>query len=311
MRTLSTHPGSFVTVAVTGDISIMEIAAPCEIFGVSRTEIADPWYEFNVCTAREMAAFEDADTIIIPGLQGPVEKSPPPQLVNAVRQAYQTGTRIVSIGTGTFVLAEAGILDGRRATTHWMHSGTLAARYPAVKVESDVLYTDEDDILTAAGMAASVDLCLHIVQADYGSAVANALTRQLVMPPHRDGGHVQVIASPAAGSMDHVVSETQSWVIAHLDQPLTVSDMARRAGLSTRSLQRHLKASTGKTPLQWLLVQRVHKAQELLERTDYTMERIAAESGMSTAATLRRQFRQIAGTSPDGYRRAFRDRTGR
>jgi AraC family transcriptional activator FtrA len=325
MSTPSNHAGNSVALALAGDISIMEVAGPCEIFGVSRTELADPWYDFSVygtsCARvggrfrpddvmHELDGLAKADTIIVPGLRNPAVQSPSAQLIDAVRSASEAGARLVSVCTGAFILAEAGLLDGRLATTHWKHSDLLAARYPAVKVDPDVLYTDEGDVLTAAGMAAGIDLCLHIVRNDYGSAIANALARQLVTPPHRDGGQAQFIAAPVAESTEHVLSGLLAWVTANLDQPLSVYDMSQQANMSTRNLARHFNAIMGKAPLQWLLTQRIYRAQELLERTDYTVERIATESGMATAATLRRHFRRAVGVTPDGYRRTFRNGNG-
>jgi AraC family transcriptional regulator, transcriptional activator FtrA len=325
MSTPSNHAGNSVALALAGDISIMEVAGPCEIFGVRRTELADPWYDFSVygtsCArvggrfrpddaVQQLNGLAKADTIIVPGLRDPAVQSPPAQLINAVRSASEAGARLVSICTGAFILAEAGLLDGRQATTHWKHSDLLATRYPAVKVDPDVLYTDEGDVLTAAGMAAGIDLCLHIVRNDYGSAVANALARQLVTPPHREGGQTQFITPPVAESTEHALSGLLSWVTANLDQPLTVCDMSQQANMSTRNLARHFNAVTGKAPLQWLLTQRIYRVRELLERTDYTVERIATESGMVTAATLRRHFRRAVGVTPDSYRRTFRNGTG-
>ncbi|MGH3170576.1 MAG: DJ-1/PfpI family protein, partial [Trebonia sp.] len=191
-------------------------------------------------------------TIVVAGTRDPAAEAPPEDLVKAVRTAYESGSRMVSVCTGAFVLAEAGILDGRRATTHWRYSDLFGARYPAVKVDPDFLYTDESDVLTAAGMAAGVDLCLHIVRTDYGSAIANTLARRLVTPPHRDGGQAQFIAPPA-GSGEHVLSGLLSWVMANLDQPLTVADMSRRAGMSTRNLARRLSSLS--RPASWAMLQ--------------------------------------------------------
>jgi AraC family transcriptional activator FtrA len=317
---LGVPPRDSIALALAGEISIMEIAGPCEIFGVDRPDIADPWYEFSVCgtpdarvggwfrpeSIGQLDDLAKATTVVVPGLRNPAADDPPDDLVRAVRIAYEAGTRIVSVCTGAFVLAESGILDGRRATTHWKHCGLLAERYPAVKVDPDVLYTDDGKVLTAAGMTAGIDLCLHIVRTDRGSATANALARQLVAPPHRDGGQAQFIAPPADEYREHVLSDLLAWVTANLDRPLTVSDLSRRANMSTRTLARHFNSITGKAPLQWLLTQRIYRAQELLERTDHTIEQIATESGMMTAATLRRHFRRVTGVSPDSYRRTFR-----
>jgi AraC family transcriptional activator FtrA len=214
---------------------------------------------------------------------------------------------LVSLCTGAFVLAEAGLLDGLRATTHWAHASLLAARYPTVSVDPDVLYVDEGRILTSAGKAAAMDLCLHVVRTDYGGAVANELARRLVVPPQRGGGQAQFIPAPAPVD-GHGLGDVLHWVTEHLDQPLTVSDIARRANMSTRNLTRRFQAATGTTPLRWLLTQRLHRAQELLETTMDSVEWIAVHTGMGTAATLRRHFHRLVGVPPETYRRTFRRR---
>jgi AraC family transcriptional regulator, transcriptional activator FtrA len=213
---------------------------------------------------------------------------------------------VVSICTGAFVLAAAGLLDGRRATTHWMHAGLLAERYPRVRVDPEVLYIDEGTVLTAAGKAAGMDLCLHLVRLDHGMAVANDLARRLVVAPHRPGGQAQFIPTPVPNGREHALSDLLPWVIARLDRPLTVEDLACEANMSSRNLARHFNAVTGTTPLQWLLTQRIHRAQELLETTGDSVEQVAARTGMGTAATLRRHFNRVIGVPPDTYRRTFR-----
>jgi AraC family transcriptional regulator, transcriptional activator FtrA len=309
-----------VALAVTDGIPVFEAAVPTEIFGVKRSCLADPWYDFVVCGSagariggrlrfESMSGLEElvtADTVLVPAWQE-IESAPPADLVEAVRAAYEAGARIVSICTGAFVLAAAGVLDRRRATTHWMYCDLLAERYPEVKVDPDVLYIDEGQVLTSAGKSAGIDLCLHIVRLDYGAAVANELARRLVMPPHRDGGQAQFIAPSTSGErVDHLLAELLPWVIERLDKPLTVVDLARRARMSTRTLNRHFNAMVGKTPLQWLLAQRIQQAQELLETTTHSVEQIAEQTGMGTAATLRRHFNRVVGVSPNTYRRTFR-----
>ncbi|MFC8453797.1 helix-turn-helix domain-containing protein [Kitasatospora sp. NPDC057223] len=307
-----------VALAVTGEIPILEVAAPCEIFGVNRTDLADPWYDFTVCGSdsahiggwfrpegsRSLDGLVRAHTVVVPAYRD-VTRKPPADLVDAVRAAHEAGARVVSICTGAFVLAAAGLLDGRRATTHWLHTDLLAARYPEVKVDPSVLYIDEGSVLTSAGKAAGIDLCLHLVRLDHGAAVANALARRLVMPPYRDGGQAQFITPPVSSGRDHALAELLPWVTARLDKPLTVVDLARRARMSTRNLTRHFNAVTGTTPLQWLLTQRIYKAQVLLETSDCSIEQIAAQTGMGTAATLRRHFNRAVGVPPDTYRRTF------
>jgi transcriptional regulator GlxA family with amidase domain len=214
---------------------------------------------------------------------------------------------VASLCTGAFVLAAAGLLDGRRATTHWLHAAELAARYPRVRVDADVLYVDEGSVLTSAGKAAAMDLCLHLVRLDHGTAVANAVARILVVPPHRAGGPAQFIPSPMPARRGaHPLAELLSWALRRLDRPITVEDLARQANMSSRNLARHFRATTGTTPLRWLLAQRIHRAQELLETTQDSVEAIAAATGMGTATTLRRHFNRALGVPPDAYRRTFR-----
>jgi transcriptional regulator GlxA family with amidase domain len=322
MHTLSDMPS--VALAVTDGIPLFEIAAPSEVFGVDRSNLADPWYDFTVCspdterltswfpaeTLRGLDGLAAADTVIVPACRD-IDESPPADLVDAVRAAHEAGARVVSICTGAFVLAAAGLLDGRRAATHWIHAPVLAARYPRVQVDASVLYIDDGTILTSAGKAAGMDLCLHIVRIDYGMAVANALARRLVVSPHRPGGQAQFIIAPVPDGRGHVLAELLSWAIARLDQPLTVEDLARQAKMSSRNLVRHFTAVTGTTPLRWMLTQRLQLAQELLETTDDGVDMIATRTGMGTATTMRRHFNQTLGVSPDAYRRTFRHGTGR
>ncbi|MDN3358886.1 helix-turn-helix domain-containing protein [Actinomadura sp. DC4] len=307
-----------IALAVHDGITIFEVAAVCEVFGVDRG-IADPWYDFTICGADPVRvggwfrveapdgldALVSAGTVIVPACRD-VDERPSADLVDAVRAAHEAGARVVSICTGAFVLAAAGLLDGRRATTHWLYADRLAARHPRVHVDPDVLYVDEGDVLTAAGKAAGLDLCLHLVRLDHGAAVANDLARRLVVPPHRSGGQAQFIPAPVAGPRDHPLADLIPWALARLDRPLTVEDLAREANMSSRNLGRHFNAVTGTTPLQWLLTQRLRRAQELLETTDDSVELVAARTGMGTAATLRRHFNRALGVPPDAYRRTFR-----
>jgi transcriptional regulator GlxA family with amidase domain len=204
------------------------------------------------------------------------------------------------------VLAAAGLLDGRRATTHWAHTDALASRYPRVEVDPDVLYVDGGSVLTSAGKAAAMDLCLHLVRSDYGSAIANTVARRLLVPPHRDGGQAQFVNTPVPPPDNHPLAELLPWVMERLERHLTVEDLARQANMSSRNLGRHFRSVTGTTPLQWLLTQRIHRAQLLLETTNDSLDTIAVAVGMGTATTLRRQFHRTAGVPPGAYRRTFR-----
>jgi AraC family transcriptional activator FtrA len=307
-----------VALAVTDGTPLFELAAACEVFGIDR-ELASPWYSFAVCGDQEarvggwlsadirrgLDELAGADTVIVPSCADPAAP-PPPALVAAVRAAHDAGARVASLCTGAFALAEAGLLDGRRATTHWAHTDLMRERYPAVRVDPEVLYVDEGDVLTSAGRAAGMDLCLHLVRLDHGTAVANALARTLVVAPHRPGGQAQFIPAPVAYGRDHPLAEVMPWALARLDQPTTVPDLARQARMSPRQLARHFSAVTGLSPLRWLHAQRVRYAQELLETSGLSVEQIAARTGMGTATTLRRHFRQQLGVPPEAYRRTFR-----
>ncbi|MCP2341571.1 helix-turn-helix domain-containing protein [Actinomadura rupiterrae] len=308
-----------VAIAVADGILHFELALAYELF--SSAPRTGPWYRPLICGAGPVRAdgrfllepdcgldrLPLADTVVVPGWAEP-DADPPAELVAAVRAAYDAGARVASLCTGAFVLAAAGLLDGRRATTHWAHTEALAARYPTVEVDPDVLYVDNGRVLTAAGKAAALDLCLHIVRLDHGSAVANAAARRLVVPPHRPGGQAQFVATPVPEPREHPLSDLLAWVGRRLDQPLTVEDLARRANMSSRHLGRHFRATTGTTPLQWLLTQRIRRAQELLETTDESVDAIAAATGMGTATTLRRHFNRTVGVPPDTYRRTFHTR---
>ncbi|RJL24467.1 helix-turn-helix domain-containing protein [Bailinhaonella thermotolerans] len=310
-----------IAVAVTDGMLHFELSLACEVFGSAPASVTAPWYDVTVCgpVAVRVGRFllepdagldrlRDAGTVIVPGWAD-VDVEPPADLVDAVRAAHEAGARVVSLCTGAFVLAAAGLLDGRRATTHWAHTEALAARHPRVEVDPGVLYVDGGSVLTSAGKAAALDLCLHLVRLDHGAAVANAVARRLVVPPHRDGGQAQFVTAPVPAPGDHPLADLLSWAIERLDRPLTVEDLARRARMSTRTLGRHFRAVTGASPLQWLLTQRIRHAQELLETTYESVESIAAATGMGTATTLRRHFNRTVGVPPDAYRRAFRART--
>ena len=297
-----------------------ELAVLCEVFGIQRPELADPWYEFlivsegsapattnfglQLSTPYRLADLERADTIVVPA--APMSFEPSAALVDALRRAHARGARIVSVCSGAFVLAEAGLLDGKRATTHWMHTDELTRRFPAIDVDPRVLYIDEGDVLTSAGTAAGIDLCLHIVRLDHGAAVANAVARRMVVPPHRDGGQAQFVDLPVPEcDADDPIGAVLGWMLEHLDAAISVEALARRSNMSPRTFARRFRAVTGTTPHQWLLSQRVLLAQRLLESTDTPVERIASQAGFGSAANLRQHFQREVGTSPLAYRRTF------
>ncbi|MEU3500026.1 helix-turn-helix domain-containing protein [Streptomyces hundungensis] len=307
-----------VALAVTDGMLPFELSLAIEVFGSDLTHVVDPWYDFALCGPGAVRIdryrlemdhgldhLAHADTVIVPGWAD-TDVDPPVELLDAVRAAHAAGARVASLCTGAFVLAAAGLLDGKRATTHWAHTEALARRHPHITVDPDVLYVDNGDVLTSAGKAAAMDLCLHLVRLDHGSANANKIARRLVVPPHRDGGQAQFIRTPVPDPGKHPLAELLPWVLQRLDEPLTVEDLARQARMSSRHLARHFTSLTGTTPLQWLHTQRIRHAQELLETTDDTIDAIATATGMGTSTTLRRHFHRTVGVAPDTYRRTFR-----
>jgi len=303
-----------VAVVIYDGITPFELGVACDVFGAEWEDMFDTrWYRLKVCGlspepvsveggfqllaahgADEIAA---ADTVIVlPTIE---VGTAPPEMAELLRTAHARGARIVSLCTGAFVLAAAGLLEGRRATTHWTECHQLASRYPNVTVEPGVLFVDEGDVLTSAGSAASIDLCLHLVRHDHGSEIATQLARQLVVPPQRDGGQAQYIAAPLPPIDDsHLFAETVTWMEGHLDQAITVAQLAARCAMSPRTFARRFQAATGTTPYQWLLRQRVRLAQRLLETTELPIDTVAQHSGFSTAANLRQHFYRSVQTSP-------------
>ncbi|MEV0459490.1 GlxA family transcriptional regulator [Catellatospora methionotrophica] len=314
-----------VALALTDDIPVFELAVPCEVFGIDRSDLVDPWYELRLCAAEPgplavrggltvqppygMEGLDDADTVIVPACNRMVQCGPPPAVVDAVRWAHARGARIASICSGAYVLAAAGLLDGRRATTHWMNMVDFASRFPEVKVDQEVLYVDEGDVLTSAGTGSAIDLCLHLVRSDFGAAVANEVARRMVVPPHREGGQAQFAHPLARGEARSEIAPVLDWARDRLDQPLTVADLARQAHLSPRTFARRFRDNLGVSPLQWVLEQRIRRAQELLETTDEPVERIAWRTGFGTAVNMRQHFRRFTSISPQTYRQTFRRRT--
>lgn len=297
-----------------------EFGIVVEAFALPRPELEVPWYRFNVCSIdgdrvqalggvtiqapRGLSALSRADTIVIPGWRN-IEEAPPRRLLAALQRAYRRGARVVSICSGVFVLAAAGLLDGKRATTHWRYADRLAARYPRIAVEPDVLYVDDGRVLTSAGSAAGIDLCLHIIRKDYGADIANRVARRLVVPPHRDGGQAQYISMPVRRDSTQGLSSLLDWLQANLHKPLTVQVLARQAGMSPRSLARHFRAQIGTTPHRWISHQRLLAAQHLLETSDASIDQVSEAVGMETAATLRHHFRTQLSVSPATYRKRF------
>jgi len=300
-------------------LGTFELGIVVEVFGLPRPEMGTHWYRFRVCslergplhatgglflqTRNGLADLARADTIIIPGWR--VGDVPPAPLVAMLRRAHARGARLVSICSGVFVLAATGLLDGCRATTHWRYVETLRSRHPKIRVEPDVLYIDEGSILTSAGSAAGIDLCLHIVRRDFGAEIANQVARRLVVPPLREGGQAQFAVRPIPPEESQGLARILEWAHAHLDRVLTVDDLADQANMSARTFARRFKQETGTTPHRWLTHQRILNAQQLLEKSDQPIDWIAESVGLQTAATLREHFRRILKTTPTAYRRAF------
>lgn len=316
-------PRHRVAVLAIDGVVGFELGMPCQVFGSA----VDPTtgqhlYEVLVCGDRDGAgataygldvfrvipphpleAAVNAETVIVPSSES--ADSQPPEVLETIRAAHDSGARIASICMGVYVLAAAGLLTGRRVTAHWAHAALFARRYPDVQVDPDGLYVDGGDVLTSAGVTAGVDLCLHMVRRDHGAAVAAKTARRLVMPPQRSGTQAQFVDIPApidSGALE----PTLEWMRTRLADPLTLADIAGHASVSTRSLSRRFRAQTGTTPLQWLIRLRLHRAQELLETTELSIEQVAKASGFGTSVLMRQHFARTLGTSPQSYRRSFR-----
>lgn len=304
-----------VVVLALADAVVLDLAIPMQLFSerpalpyratlaAARAGDVCTTGGFTVRATAGLAALRRADTVVVPGFSPP-ERSIPDDVSAALRAAARR-CRVVSICTGAFALAAAGLLDGRRATTHWQHAADLARRYPAIDVVPDVLYVDEGNIMTSAGVAAGIDLCLHIIRKDLGADAANRVARQVVVAPHRDGGQAQYIERSVATRAGDGLAPTMSWALQRLDEPLTVAELARHACLSPRTLARRFETETGTSPLRWLTHQRIAAAQSLLETTDDGLDRIAEAVGFGTATNLRLHFRRRLGTTPTAYRRSF------
>jgi transcriptional regulator GlxA family with amidase domain len=307
-----------ITAVVVDGVAPFELGVLCEVFGTDRTADGFPALDFAVCSpgARPVTTtagfalhpshgldrLSSADLIAIPAL--PVA-AVPEELLDALRAAVDRGARVLSLCTGAFVLGEAGLLDGRSCTTHWMHAAELAERYPAARVDADVLYVEDGPVITSAGTAAGIDASLHVVRAELGVDVATAFARRMVVPPHRDGGQAQYVQTPLLLHDAESLQGLLDWVCSHLDEPHTVESLAARAHLSPRTFARRFRAETGTTPYAWLSARRVELAQSLLETTDEPVERIAVLTGFGAPAALRHHFTAAVRTTPQAYRRTF------
>ncbi|HED3852138.1 transcriptional regulator FtrA [Enterobacter soli] len=318
LRQLS--PPQVVVLAYDG-LCTFEFGVAVEVFGLPRPEMGDDWYRFAVAAVDEgelratggiriladgdLRLLEHADLIVVPGWRG-MDSSVPEALCNALRQASARGCQVMSICSGVFVLAASGLLDGRRATTHWRYIETLKTRFPAIDVVEDVLYQDEGDILTSAGSAAGIDLCLHVVRRDYGMEAANRVARRLVIPPHRDGSQTQQLSRPVAQLRESQrFGQLFDFLHQHLAQPHSVDSLSRRVGMSQRTFLRRFQDATGTTPTRWLLNERLLRAKDYLENSRLSIDSIAEQTGFGQAATLRHHFRQHFALSPAQYRKQF------
>jgi transcriptional regulator GlxA family with amidase domain len=309
-----------VGVLVLDGVAPFELGVLSEVFGIDRTDDGLPPFDFAVCSPdgrpvmttggfsllpqHGLDRLAVADLIGVPAMSGQTDL-PEPALA-ALRAAVERGARVLSVCTGAFLLGAAGLLDGRRCTTHWRHSAELARRHPLAEVDGDVLYVEDGPVITSAGTAAGIDACLHVVRSEFGARAAGALARRMVVPPHRDGGQAQYIETPVRVAPAQSLQPLLEEVLAHLDEEHTVESLAARALLSPRTFARRFKDETGTTPHAWLSARRVELAQRLLEETDEPVERIAVLAGFGGAAAMRHHFVQARSTTPQAYRRTFR-----
>lgn len=296
-----------------------DLTAPAQAFGLAARPGGEPLYEFSTCSVdgkevrttsgfgvsptSGLGALRRADTVVVPAYAG-ILAPPPERALAGLRAAGHRGARVLSVCTGAFALAHAGLLDGKRAATHWAWAAELARRFPAIEVDADALYVDEGAVMTSAGLSAGIDLSLHAIRVDFGAAVGERVARHMVAAPHREGGQAQFAKRPpAAGSGS--LEATRRWAVERLREPLDVAAMSGHAAVSPRTFARRFREETGTTPLQWLLSQRVLEARRLLEESELPVETVAWRCGFGTAASLREHFRRATATTPTAYRRAF------
>lgn len=310
-----------VAAVVNEHVGAFSLGVATEFFGYDRSRMGIPRFDFVLASSKPgplrtrfgltftvehgMEAVESADLVLALPWDD-FDAPPPAEFVEPVRVAYERGATVVGFCTGSMLLAAAGLLDGKRATTHWRSAEQMARRYPEVKLDADVLYVDEGRVLTGAGGSAGVDVCLYLMRREYGAKVAAAIARDIVVPPHRDGGQAQYIPRPLPDCESDLLQDAIGWAREHIDEPLSVDQLAARTLMSPRSFARHFKQATGTTPHAWLLAQRMQLAEELLETTDLPVDAIARRVGFGTAAALREQFVRRRGVPPSDYRRVFR-----
>jgi transcriptional regulator GlxA family with amidase domain len=306
-----------VAVLVLEGAKPLDVGIPAQVF----TTRASMPYEVRVCGAApgivtggdglsyhlayglEVLAW--ADIVFIPGYRFPDRDDPPLPVLDALRQAHDRGARLAAISTGAFALAATGLLDGKRATTHWHYTRAIAAKYPLVQVDENVLFADEGDVLTSAGAASGIDLCLHIVRGDLGVAASNHAARRLVAAPYRSGGQAQYVQRDVPEPLGERFAATREWALHRLGEPLTLEALASRAAVSPRTFSRRFLDETGYTPMQWVMRARIDRARELLEQSELSVEQIAGDVGLGTGSNLRLHFQRTLGTTPSEYRRTF------
>jgi transcriptional regulator GlxA family with amidase domain len=313
-----------VVVLIPDGVAAFELGVLCEVFGTDRSDAGLPTYDFALARTtpgqvRTASGFDivvsegldrvaSADLVAVPAYQTARQENGrlPDPMVQALQAAHERGAIVLSVCSGAFGLGQAGLLDGRRCTTHWRYTQEMRERYPLAIIEPDVLYVADDRVLTSAGTAAGIDLCLHLVREVQGSAVANTIARRMVVPPHRDGGQAQYVELPVPEPSQGTLADLLAWMGEHLQVELTVDELAGRALMSSRTFARRFRAETGTTPHRWLVGQRILRAQQLLESSDEPIERVAQLSGFGNAATLRHHFGLVRGTTPQAFRRTFR-----
>lgn len=310
-----------VAVLVFDRISPFELGVLCEVFGTDRTDDGFPAYEFALCSVdggpimtssgftiqphADLSPLETADLVAVPA--HPIATNVPQAAADALRRAHERGAWILSVCSGAFLLGQAGLLEGRRATTHWRYAHALATRYPSAQVVPNELYVQDGRIITSAGTAAGIDACLHLVRQEHGERVATKLARRMVVPPHRAGGQSQFIEAPIPDAENcETLQPLLEWLLLHLDEPLTVDDLAQRSHMAPRTFARKFRAETGASPHDWLTHQRVLYARRLLEETDLSVEAVAVKAGFGDSAALRHHFSRRAGTTPQQYRQTFK-----
>lgn len=308
-----------VSAMVLDGVAVFEFGVICEVFGIDRSADRVPNFDYKVCGPvagqplrtsvgasltpdHDFSALVGADLVAVPAIGG---NDYPEEALAALRAAADAGSIILSVCSGAFVLGAAGLLDGRACTTHWMHADALAAMYPTARVDRNVLFVDDGNLITSAGTAAGIDACLHLVRRELGSEVTNTIARRMVVPPQRDGGQRQFIEQPIPERCSERFAPHLDWIMANLDKPHTVTTLARRASMSARTFARRFVEETGTTPMQWVTDQRVLYARRMLEESDLDIDRIAERSGFGTATLLRHHFRRVIGVTPSDYRRRF------